>query len=70
MGTYGGVVTDLYGRVQREDGSIIEGLYATGVSTAGVMGRVYPGGGASVGPSFTFGYIAARHAAGLDTPGG
>jgi len=68
MGTYGGVVTDVYGRVQRADGSVIEGLYATGVSTAGVMGRSYPGGGASVGPSFTFGYISARHAAGLDAP--
>lgn len=66
MGTYGGVVTDEYGRVLREDGSVIEGLYATGVSTAGVMGRSYPGGGASVGPSMTFGYIAARHAAGMD----
>ncbi len=66
MGTYGGVVTDSHGRVLREDGSVIEGLYATGVSTASVMGRVYPGGGASVGPAFTFGYVAARHAAGLD----
>jgi 3-oxosteroid 1-dehydrogenase len=26
------------------------------------MGRVYPGAGASVGPSVVFGYIAARHA--------
>jgi len=66
MGTYGGVVTDVYGRVLREDGSVIHGLYATGVSTASVMGRSYPGGGASIGPSFTFGFIAARHAAGMD----
>jgi 3-oxosteroid 1-dehydrogenase len=65
MGTYGGVVTDEFARVLRQDGSVIEGLYATGVSTAGVMGRAYPGGGASVGPAMTFGYIAARHAAGL-----
>ena len=65
MGTYGGVVTDIHARVLREDGSAIDGLYATGVSTAGVMGRSYPGGGASVGPSMTFGYVAARHAARL-----
>jgi len=65
MGTYGGAITDIYGRVLRDDGSVISGLYATGVSSAGVMGPAYPGGGASVGPSFTFGYIAARHAAGL-----
>lgn len=66
MTTYGGVMTDVHARVLREDGSVIEGLYATGVSTASVMGSAYPGGGASVGPSFTWGYVAARHAAGLD----
>jgi 3-oxosteroid 1-dehydrogenase len=63
VGTYGGVVTDSNGRVLREDGSVIEGLYATGISTASVMGRVYPGAGASVGPSFVWGYVAAKHAA-------
>jgi hypothetical protein len=38
VGTYGGVVTDEHARVLRDDGSAIEGLYATGVSTASVMG--------------------------------
>ncbi len=65
VGTYGGVVTDTNARVLREDGSVIEGLYATGISTASVMGRVYPGAGASVGPSFVWGYVAARHALGI-----
>ncbi|MCJ8156067.1 FAD-dependent oxidoreductase [Sphingomonas sp. LaA6.9] len=65
VSTYGGVVTDVHGRVVNADGAPIEGLYATGVSTASVMGGVYPGAGASIGPSLTFGYIAARHAAGL-----
>ena len=64
VGTYGGVVTDADARVLREDGSVIEGLYATGISTASVMGRVYPGAGASVGPSFVWGYVAANHALG------
>ncbi len=64
VGTYGGVVTDVNARVLREDGSVIEGLYATGISTASVMGRIYPGAGSSVGPSFVFGWIAAKHAAG------
>ena len=64
VGTYGGVVTDADARVLREDGSVIEGLYATGISTASVMGRVYPGAGASVGPSFLWGYVAANHALG------
>ena len=62
VGTYGGVITDISARVLREDGSVIPGLYATGISTASVMGRAYPGAGASVGPSFVWGYIAARHA--------
>jgi 3-oxosteroid 1-dehydrogenase len=64
VGTYGGVVTDVNARVLREDGSVIPGLYATGVSTASVMGPVYPGAGSSVGPSFVWGYVAAKHAAG------
>jgi 3-oxosteroid 1-dehydrogenase len=63
VGTYGGVVTDEHGRVLREDGSAIAGLYATGTSTASVMGRYYPGAGSSIGPSFVFGYLAAKHAA-------
>jgi 3-oxosteroid 1-dehydrogenase len=66
VGTYGGVVTDSNARVLRGDGSVIEGLYACGVSTASPMGGVYPGAGASVGPSMTFGWVAAKHAAGLD----
>ena len=62
VGTYGGVVTDAHARVLRDDGSVIAGLYATGISTASVMGRVYPGAGCSVGPSFVWGYVAANHA--------
>lgn len=65
VSTYGGVITDQDARVLRGDGTPIEGLYATGVSTASVMGNVYPGAGASIGPSLTFGYVAAKHAAGL-----
>jgi 3-oxosteroid 1-dehydrogenase len=65
VSTYGGVITDVHSRVLRGDGSPIEGLYATGVSTASPMGKVYPGAGASVGPSLAFGWIAAKHAAGL-----
>jgi 3-oxosteroid 1-dehydrogenase len=64
VSTYGGVVTDEHARVLRADGSVIPGLYATGTSTASVMGRFYPGAGSSVGPSFVWGYVAARHASG------
>ncbi len=65
VSTYGGVITDAQSRVERADGSVIEGLYACGVSTASVMGGVYPGAGCSIGPSLTFGYVAAKHAAGV-----
>jgi 3-oxosteroid 1-dehydrogenase len=43
-------------------GKPIEGLYATGNSTASVMGRSYPGAGASIGNSFVWAYVAALHA--------
>jgi len=66
VGTFGGILTDEFARTLRNDGSVIPGLYATGNSTASVMGRCYPGAGASLGPSMTFGYIAALHAAGTD----
>jgi len=64
VGTFGGVLTDEHARVLKEDGVPIPGLYATGNSTASVMGRCYPGSGASVGASCIFGYRAARHASG------
>ncbi len=64
VGTAGGLVCDEYARVLREDASPIAGLYATGNTTASVMGRSYPGAGASIGASFVFAFIAAHHAAG------
>jgi 3-oxosteroid 1-dehydrogenase len=66
VGTFGGVVTDVYARVLRDDGSVIPGLYATATSTASVMGRNYPGAGSSIGPGFVWGYVAAKHAANAD----
>ena len=68
VGTYGGFVSDADGRVLRDDGSAVEGLYATGNCTASVTGRVYPGAGASIGASFVFGYRAAMHASGCPLP--
>ncbi len=63
--TYGGVITDCDSRVLKADGTPFGNLYACGITTASPMGDVYPGAGASIGPSMTFGWIAARHAAGL-----
>ena len=63
LGTKGGVRTDSHGRALRDDGSVIEGLYAAGNVSAPVMGHTYPGPGGTIGPAMTFGYLAALHAA-------
>lgn len=63
LGTSGGLSTDEFARVLREDGSVIDGLYAVGNASAAVMGRSYAGAGATIGPAMTFGYVAARHIA-------
>lgn len=68
VGTFGGLLTDVHARVLRQDGSVIDGLYATGTSTASVMGGVEPGPGGSIGPAFTWGWLAARHALGIGNP--
>lgn len=62
LGTLGGIVTDCDAQALRDDGTPIAGLYATGNSAATVMGGYYPGAGGSLGPSFTWGYVAAGHA--------
>ncbi|MEV0323796.1 FAD-dependent oxidoreductase [Streptomyces sp. NPDC050658] len=64
IGTKGGPVTDASARVLREDGTVIEGLYASGNVAAAVMGETYPGPGATIGPAMTFGWIAVNHIAG------
>ena len=46
-----------------EAGVAIPGLYASGNATASVMGRTYPGAGASIGASAIFSYISACHVA-------
>lgn len=64
VGTCGGVITNEHAQVLDEQDRIIKGLYATGNTTATVMGRTYPGAGASIANSMVFGYVAARHAGG------
>ncbi|WP_132993046.1 3-oxosteroid 1-dehydrogenase [Gordonia zhaorongruii] len=59
LGTKGGVDTDTAGRALREDGSVIDGLYASGNTSAPVMGHTYAGPGATIGPAMVFGYLAA-----------
>ena len=55
-------------RALRDDGSVIEGLYAAGNVSAPVMGHTYPGPGGTIGPAMAFGYLAALHIAGAARP--
>jgi 3-oxosteroid 1-dehydrogenase len=54
--------------VLRDDGTVIEGLYAAGNASAAVMGHSYAGAGATIGPAMTFGYLAVRDMAVTPAP--
>jgi 3-oxosteroid 1-dehydrogenase len=60
LGTKGGLVTDAAGRVLRDDGSPIAGLYAAGNTAASVFGSVYPGPGAPLGSAMVFAALAVE----------
>ena len=60
LGTKGGLVADTAARVLREDGSAIDGLYASGNVSTPVMGHTYAGPGATIGPAIAFGYLAVH----------
>ena len=59
LGTKGGLMVDERARVVTAGGDPIPGLYAIGNCSSAVMGRSYPGAGATIGPATTFGYVAA-----------
>ena len=65
IGASCGLVTNEYAQVLREDGTSVAGLYACGNDMNSVMAGVYPGPGITLGPAMTFGFVAARHAAGI-----
>jgi succinate dehydrogenase/fumarate reductase flavoprotein subunit len=65
LGTFAGLRTDADARVVDESGNAIPGLYAAGNDMASIMGGNYPGGGITLGPAMTFGFIAGRHLAGV-----
>jgi 3-oxosteroid 1-dehydrogenase len=67
IGSKGGILTDANGQAVDTNHRAIPGLYAIGNTAASVMGGSYPGAGATLGPAMTFGYIAAKHAAGANS---
>ncbi|MCC0081430.1 MAG: FAD-dependent oxidoreductase [Rhodobacter sp.] len=64
LGTFAGLKTNEYAEVLDESGKPVGGLYSAGNDAASIMGGNYPGGGITLGPALTFGYIAARRMAG------
>ncbi|QRY47773.1 3-ketosteroid-delta-1-dehydrogenase [Mycolicibacterium boenickei] len=64
LGTCGGLRADARARVLREDGTVIDGLYAIGNTAANAFGNTYPGAGATIAQGLVYGYIAALDAAG------
>ncbi|WP_417600192.1 FAD-dependent oxidoreductase [Pararhodobacter oceanensis] len=61
LGTFAGLKTNSNAQVLDEGGKPLDGLYSVGNDAASIMGGNYPGGGITLGPAITFGYIAARH---------
>ena len=67
LGTNGGLVTNENAQVVDSQGNPIPGLYATGNTTASIMGHSYPGAGATLGPAMYFGFAAGKHVAGANS---
>jgi succinate dehydrogenase/fumarate reductase flavoprotein subunit len=64
LGTSLGLRTNANAQVCDAGGAAIPGLYACGNDMHSVMGGEYPGAGSQIGLAMTFGFVAARHAAG------
>ena len=60
LGTKGGFVTDVAGRVLNKSGAVIPGLYASSNSAAALFREVYPGPGAPLGAAMVFASLAVR----------
>ena len=61
--TFAGLKTNANSEVLNDQGQPIGGLYAAGNDAASIMGGNYPGGGITLGPALTFGYIVGNHMA-------
>lgn len=67
FGTNGGLRINENAQVLNVKGNPIPRLYAVGCTSGSVHGDAYPGGGACLGQGSVFGYLAGRHAAGLES---
>ncbi len=63
LGTNGGPRTDGNGQVLDWRDQPIRGLYCAGNAMAAPLANVYGGGGGTLGPALTFGYLSGKHAA-------
>ena len=64
--TAGGLKVNTNAQVVDVFGNVIPRLYATGSTTGGWRGNLYPGSGTAVSYTVTFGRIAGKHASGLE----
>jgi succinate dehydrogenase/fumarate reductase flavoprotein subunit len=60
FGTRGGPVIDDHARIVDFEGQPIPGLLGAGNAVASPFGLAYPGGGGTLGPAVTFGYVAGE----------
>ncbi len=60
LGTFAGLRCNENAQVLDGEGAPISGLYAVGNDAASIMGGNYPGGGITLGPALTFGFIAGK----------
>ena len=65
LSSLAGLNTNSKSQVLDGEGKPIPGLYAAGLDNNTMLRGRYPGGGGSLRPAMTFGYIAARHIAGI-----
>jgi hypothetical protein len=63
LDTKGGPVTNTNGQVLDVEGEPVPGLYAAGNCVANASAQAYWAGGGTIGPYFTFAYLASEHAA-------
>jgi 3-oxosteroid 1-dehydrogenase len=70
LGTSLGIRADIAARALDDTGAPVPGLYVCGNDMHSVFGGEYPGAGAQLGQAMTFGWLAARHSAGVVDEGG